>query len=83
MAVAIEIIEWFDTTGQQMVSRIPRDGSGTFKLGAQLIVRESQYALFFRDGRTLDTFGPGRYTLSTLKLKKNCPYMSCYSRHSR
>ncbi len=68
MAVALEIIEWFDATGQQMVCRIPRDGSGTFKLGAQLIVRESQYALFFRDGRALDTFGPGRYTLSTLNL---------------
>ncbi len=68
MAVALEIIEWFDATGQEMVSRIPRDGSGTFKLGAQLIVRESQYALFFRDGRALDTFGPGRYTLSTLNL---------------
>jgi membrane protease subunit (stomatin/prohibitin family) len=68
MAVALEIVEWFDATGQEMVCRIPRDGSGTFKLGAQLIVRESQYAIFFRDGRALDTFGPGRYTLSTLNL---------------
>jgi membrane protease subunit (stomatin/prohibitin family) len=34
-------------------------------LGAQLIVQESQSAVFFRDGKALDTFGPGRHTLTT------------------
>lgn len=36
-----------------------------FNLGSQLIVHESQEALFFRDGRALDLFGAGRYTLAT------------------
>lgn len=39
-----------------------------FNLGSQLIVHESQEAVFFRDGRALDLFGPGRYTLETQRL---------------
>lgn len=39
-----------------------------FNLGTQLIVHESQEAIFFRDGQALDLFGPGRYTLETQKL---------------
>ena len=36
-----------------------------FNLGSQLIVHESQEAIFFRDGQALDLFGAGRYTLAT------------------
>lgn len=36
-----------------------------FNLGSQLIVHQTQEALFFRDGRALDLFGAGRYTLQT------------------
>ena len=36
-----------------------------FRYGSQLIVHESQEAIFFRDGQALDLFGPGRYTLET------------------
>ena len=39
-----------------------------FKMGTQLIVHESQEAVFFKDGRALDTFGAGRYTLETQRL---------------
>ena len=39
-----------------------------FNLGSQLIVHESQEAIFFRDGQALDLFGPGRYTLETQNL---------------
>ncbi len=39
-----------------------------FNLGSQLIVHESQEAIFFRDGRALDLFGSGRYTLTTQQL---------------
>jgi membrane protease subunit (stomatin/prohibitin family) len=35
------------------------------RLGAQLVVNESQEALFFKGGQALDTFGPGTHTLST------------------
>lgn len=39
-----------------------------FHYGSQLIVHESQEAIFFRDGKALDLFGPGRYTLETQQL---------------
>ncbi len=39
-----------------------------FSMGSQLIVHESQEAIFFRDGQTLDLFGLGRYTLETQQL---------------
>lgn len=39
-----------------------------FNFGSQLIVHESQEAVFFKDGQALDTFGPGRYTLETQQL---------------
>lgn len=66
--VFMEILEWFDETGQEMVHKIPEKGSADIKFGAQLVVRENQAATFFRDGKGLDLLGPGRHTLSTLNL---------------
>jgi len=68
MAKFFEVIEFFDETGEEMVHRIPESGSGETQLGSQLVVRENQYAVFFRDGKALDSFGPGRHTLTTLNL---------------
>ncbi|MDO5477545.1 MAG: SPFH domain-containing protein [Clostridia bacterium] len=39
-----------------------------FNMGSQLIVHESQEAIFFLNGEALDTFGPGRHTLETENL---------------
>ncbi len=51
-----------------MVVRIPEFGSGDFRLGSQVIVRESQRAVFYRDGKSLDLFDPGRHTITTANL---------------
>jgi membrane protease subunit (stomatin/prohibitin family) len=64
----LDVIEWFDRTGEEIVHRIPEEGSGETKFGSQLIVRENQAAIFFRDGKALDVLGPGRHTLSSLNL---------------
>ncbi|MEA3345740.1 MAG: SPFH domain-containing protein [Chloroflexota bacterium] len=61
----IDVIEVPDQAGHQIVRRVPKVGAGDFRLGAQLIVRENQRAVFFRDGQALDMFDPGRHTLTT------------------
>ncbi|MDR1509432.1 MAG: SPFH domain-containing protein [Synergistaceae bacterium] len=43
-----------------------------FNTGTQLIVHESQEAVFFMNGQALDLFGPGRHGLET----ENLPYVS-------
>src|SRR4026209_501434 len=58
----IEVIEWLDDTGNTLVYRFPvRDQE--IKNGAQLIVRESQSAVFVHEGQIADQFPPGRYTI--------------------
>ncbi|MBN1149717.1 SPFH domain-containing protein [candidate division WOR-3 bacterium] len=64
----MDLIEYHDSTGDIMVHRVPEQGSAETKLGSQLIVREDQKAVFFRDGQALDVFGPGRHTLTAANL---------------
>jgi membrane protease subunit (stomatin/prohibitin family) len=66
--MAIEVVQSLDETGELIVSRFPASGEADLKLGAQVIVRESQSAVFFRGGKALDTFAPGRHTLTTANL---------------
>lgn len=64
----IDVIQHPSERSDEMVFRVPQQGAGEFKFGSQLIVREGQAAVFFRDGKALDTFGPGRHTINTNNL---------------
>ena len=55
----------YEGDGETLVWKHPIED---FNLGSQLIVHESQEAIFFRDGQALDAFGAGRYTLETQQL---------------
>lgn len=60
-----EVIELTQEMQDRIVQRWPEYGEGRVKMGAQLIVYQGQAAVFYRDGKSLDTFGPGRHTLTT------------------
>lgn len=68
MARVFDIVEFIDESGREIVYRFPEQGSGDFRIGSQVIVRESQAAVFFRDGKALDVFGPGRHTITTANI---------------
>ena len=59
----IEVIEWLDDSGNTMMYRFPVRQQ-EIKNGAQLIVRESQSAVFVYEGQIADVFPPGRYTIN-------------------
>lgn len=61
----MEVLEFLDNSGNIIVKRLPDNGVLEIKWGSQLTVRESQEAVFFRDGQALDVFGPGRHVLQT------------------
>ncbi len=60
-----QVIEWSNATEDAIVWRYPNED---ITWGAQLVVQEYQMAVFFRDGKAYDVFGPGRHTLTTLNL---------------
>jgi len=67
----IDIIEWLDDTRDTIVWRFPRYDN-EIKMGAKLVVRESQTAVFVNEGQVADAFSPGTYTLET----QNLPILS-------
>lgn len=58
----IEVIEWLDNSQDTLLYRFPVYQQ-EIKNGAQLIVRESQTAVFVFEGQVADVFTPGRYTV--------------------
>jgi membrane protease subunit (stomatin/prohibitin family) len=61
----MQVIEFLDNNGTVLVKRIPDNGQLEIIWGSQLTVRESQEAVFFRDGKALDVFNAGRHILKT------------------
>lgn len=68
MARIFDVIEYPNEMVDEIVHRFPEEGIGDYRIGSQLIVREAQNAIFFRDGKALDNFGPGRHTLTTANI---------------
>lgn len=71
MARIFDVIEYRNEMVDEIVHRFPDDSSiGDFRIGSQLIVRDGQSAVFFRNGQALDAFGPGMHTLTTYNIPK-------------
>jgi excisionase family DNA binding protein len=68
MARVFDVVEYPNEMRDELVHRFPEGGSGDFRIGSQVIVREGQAAVFFRDGKALDAFGPGRHTITTANI---------------
>jgi membrane protease subunit (stomatin/prohibitin family) len=61
----IERIAWDDAQPDDVARRFP---DLTLKFGSQVIVMENQWAVFFRDGKAYDVFGPGRHTITSANI---------------
>jgi membrane protease subunit (stomatin/prohibitin family) len=78
MAQLMEVLEFLDNSGNIMVKRVPDSGPTEIKYGAQLTVRESQEAVFFRDGKALDVFSSGRHVLKTQNIPKITKWVTSF-----
>jgi excisionase family DNA binding protein len=65
MARIFDVVEYPSEMADELVHRFPEQGVADLRFGSQVIVRESQRVVFFRDGHALDVLGPGRHTIST------------------
>lgn len=71
MARIFDVIEYANEMENEIVHRFPDDTSiGDYRIGTNVIVRDGQTAVFFRDGQALDTFGPGRHVIATANIPK-------------
>ncbi|MBN2388084.1 MAG: SPFH domain-containing protein [Anaerolineales bacterium] len=71
MARIFDVIEYANEMANEIVHRFPDDSSiGDYRIGSNVIVRDGQSAIFFRDGQALDTFGPGRHVIATANIPK-------------
>lgn len=68
MARIFDVVEYPSEMADELVHRFPEVGVADLRIGSQVIVREAQRAVFFRDGHALDVFGPGRHTIVTANI---------------
>lgn len=64
----INAIQWRDIDEDSLARRFPEV---SLRYGSQLTVMENQWGVFFKDGKALDVFGPGRHTITS----KNIPIL--------
>jgi excisionase family DNA binding protein len=69
MARIFDVVEYPNEMAEEIVHRFP-DGAtdAEYRLGSNVIVRDGQTAVFFRDGLALDMFGPGRHVIATANI---------------
>lgn len=65
MARIFDIVQHPNVGREELAYREPQSGSGDFRIGSQVIVRENQAAVFVRGGKALDVLGPGTHTITT------------------
>jgi len=70
MARIFDVVEYANEMKDEIVRRFPETGVADLRIGSQVIVRESQRVIFYRDGKALDEFGPGRHTIITANIPK-------------
>ena len=68
MARIFDVVEHASEMRDELVHRFPEKGIADLRIGSQVIVRESQKAVFYRDGKALDVFGAGRHTIATANI---------------
>ena len=63
----LDILEWLDNSTDTLAWRFPMRGQ-EIQNGGQLVVRESQEAVFVNEGQMADVFKPGTHRLTTQNL---------------
>jgi len=64
----INAVQWRDAGEDDLARRFPEV---SLRYGSQLTVMENQWGVFFKDGKALDVFKPGRHTITS----KNIPVL--------
>lgn len=68
MGRIFDIVEHPNVGSEELAYREPQSGSGDFRIGSQVIVRENQAVVFVRDGQALDVLGAGMHTIATANI---------------
>ena len=63
----IDVIQWTEESDGTLAWRFPMSGM-EIQNGGQLVVRETQMAVFVNEGKVADVFGPGTHKLTTQTL---------------
>ncbi len=63
----IDVIQWTESEPGVLAYRYPMEGM-EIQTGAQLVVRDTQAAMFANEGKVADVFEPGTHTLTTRTL---------------